>query len=649
VPLKPTSPSGTLRFGEDFELNLRAYELRSAGIPLKLKPIAMEILLLLVERRGELVTREQIVERIWGKDVFSDTDNSINGAISKIRQVLRDNAEQPRLVQTVTGRGYRFIAPVHESSAPSIALMATTPLPVPAENPVGVIAPDRPIAAPASRVRLLLLPLALAVVSIALITYFQWFRSRAHLQSSSARLMLAVLPFENLTGDPGQDYFSDGLTEEMITRMGNLDPQHLGVIARTSVMHYKSTREPLDQIGRELAVQYVLEGSVRRDSTKVRITAQLIQVKDQTHLWARQYDRELKDLLSLQSEITHEISGEIQAALGGSQPIQKLNETPSSPQAYEAYDLYLKGQYFWNKRTVDGFQRAIEYFQQAIVKDPNNARAYTGIADCYALIGGYSSAPQTEFVPKARAAALRALEVDPNLPEAHTALALIVQNYDYDWPTAEKEFRRAIELNPNYATAHHWYAEHLAWRGRFDEALQESQRALQLDPLSLIIATDNGVILYYARQYDRAIVQFRSVRELDPNFPRTAMIRQVYLQKGMFADVLAEIEQGRRLEGDGPWVWSELAYVYGRTGRQAEARHALDKLEEWNRRQPLDPASFVRPYIGMGDNDHALTYLEKAFVVHSNAMTGLKVDPVYDPLRSDPRFQTLLHRVGLAQ
>ena len=256
--------------------------------------------------------------------------------------------------------------------------------------------------------------------------------------------------------------------------------------------------------------------------------------------------------------------------------------------------------------------------------------------------------PQTDFIPKAREAALRAVEIDDSLAETHTALALVVQNCDWDWQNAEKEFRRAIELNPNYATAHQWYAEHLAWMGRFDEALRESERARRLDPLSLIIASDNGAILYYARRYDRAIERFRTVREMDPNFPHSGMIRWAYAQNGMFSDALAEIDKGRLLTGDGPWVWPELAYIYGRTGQQAQAREALAKLEEWNRRRPVDPAMFVRPYIGMGKTDEAFVWLEKAYAKHSSALATLKVDPLYDPLRSDPRFQELLRRVGLA-
>jgi len=356
--------------------------------------------------------------------------------------------------------------------------------------------------------------------------------------------MLAVLPFQNLTGDAGQDYFSDGLTEEMIAQVGNLDPQHLRVIARTSVMRYKNSETPLDRVARELGVQYVIEGSVRRDADNVRIAAQLIQAKDQTHVWARQYDRRLTGLLTLQDEIAREIADEILLTLEGHS--HAASPRPAvAPREYEAYDLYLRGQYFFNERTAGSLRKAIEYFQQATAKDPNYARAYTGLADSYALIGGYTSLPPTEFMPKARAAALRALEIDDHLAEAHTALGLIVQNYDWDWQTSEREFRRAIELNPNYATAHQWYAEHLMWLGRFDEALRESERARELDPLSLIIAADKGAVLFFSRDYDRAIEEWRSVLEMDPGFVRAHLIRAAYREKGMFPEALADIESTR--------------------------------------------------------------------------------------------------------
>jgi len=642
VASEPVASHKTIKVAEGFELDMAAYELRRSGHVLKLERIPMEILLFLIEQRGQLVTREQIVDRIWGKDVNVDTDNSINGAIRKIRRVLRDDPDSPRFIQTILGRGYRFIAAV-DMPVPEPA--AGPPLKAVSDEPETV--PPAVVSKPGIRRWSVLLAAAVFLIAVAGIWLLR--SSLAdRVRPASGRLMLAVLPFENLTGDAAQDYFSDGMTEEMISQLGNLDAAHLGVIARTSVMHYKHSQEPLDQIGRELGVQYVLEGSIRRDSDRVRITAQLIQLKDQTHLWARQYDRELSHLLGLQGEIAHEVSAEIQSALWEHKPLNPPTQPPSSPQNYEAYDLYLKGQYFWNKRTTEGFERAIDYYQQAIAKDPNYARAYAGLADSYALLAPYSTASPMEYMPKARAAALRALELDKDLPEAHTALALIVQNYDYDWQTAGREYQRAIELNPNYATAHHWYAEHLMWRGRFDEALRESERARQLDPLSLIIATDNGAILLYSRQYDRALEKLRTVRELDPSFPRAdGLMVRAYEQKGMFADALADIEKSGPLCNS--WTCSELPYIDWRAGHAAQAALAMAKLEQLNRRLPLDPIVFVGPYIGKGNKDQAFLWLNKAYAHHSNALTGLKVDPLYDPLRSDPRYQDLLRRVGLAQ
>jgi TolB-like protein len=552
---------------------------------------------------------------------------------------LKDDAEGPRFIQTISGQGYRFIAPVADVGPAAAATdIESTRAEVPGTLPVHETS---------RRFRPVFIA-ALLVLLIALGAGWLQLRSRRRPTPSSGRVMLAVFPFQNLTGDASQDYFSDGLTQEMITQLGNLDPKHMGVIARTSVMHYKNTSTPLDQIGRELGVQYLIEGSVRRDLDHVRITAQLIQVKDQTHLWSRNYDRELKSLLAVQDEIAREIADEIQLTFGDHKPAPPSSIQPLSPEVYQAYDLYLKGQYFLSKRTLPGFQQAIEYFQQATVKDPNYARAYAGLADCYALLTGYSGAPSSKYMPKARAAALRALQIDDSLPEAHTALALIVQNYDWDWPTAEKEFRRAIELNPNYATAHHWYAEHLMWRGRFDEAFQESERARLLDPLSLIIAVDDAAILYNSRQYDRAIEKLRTVLVMDPNFPRAQIIIGAYTEKGQFAEALADIESQRQLFAPASY-WAELANVYGRSGQKSLAKHALHELQSLGRRQRLDPYLFAWAYASSADKDQTLAWLEKAYSERSYTLTALKVDPVFDPFRNDRRFQDVLQGVGLAQ
>jgi len=503
-----------------------------------------------------------------------------------------------------------------------------------------------------SRKRLWFTAAAVSALAIAcLVAFLKW--PRTHLTSQRAapavRIMVAVLPFENLTGDESQDYFSDGLTEEMIAQLGRLDPKEFGVIARTSVMHYQRTSEKVDQIGSELGVQYVLEGSVRRDSDKVRINAQLIEVGGQRQLWAQQYDRELTNLLVVQAEIAREISDSIQLTLGSPEHSETVPHTTLTPQAYQAYDLCLKGLYFWNKRTEPGLQQAIVYFQQAIAKDPNYAPAYAGLANSYALVPGYTLAPAAKYMPKAREAALRALQIDDELPEAHVALALTLENYDWDWSNAEKEYRRAIELNPNYATAHHWYAEFLTWQGRFDEALRESEFARRLDPLSLIIATDRAAIFYFARQYDRAVEQYQSALEMDPSFGRAHLVIDAYMQQGRFTEAEAELGQWRRQSGDGTNTNSRLVYLYGRMGQKDKARAELKKLEAMTQTLRPDPVAMAMAYLGVGNNDAALSSLERAYAQRSNLLTALKVEPVYDPLRDDPRFQELLRRVGLAQ
>ena len=458
--------------------------------------------------------------------------------------------------------------------------------------------------------------------------------------------MLAVLPFQNLTGDVQQDYFSDGLTEEMIAQLGTLDPEHIGVIAPTSVAKYKQGNQ-VGEIAKELRVQYVLEGSVRREAEKVRVTAKLIQVKDQSALCAREYARELVNLLGLQREIAEEVAGEIKETLGGGKLSVRTTAVSLSAAGLAAHDLYLKGLYFSNKRDVTGFQQAIDYFQQAIAKDSKYAPAYAGLANAYTLLTGYSGAQSKVYMPKAREAARQALELDADLPEAHTAWALVVQNYDWDWDTSEKEFKRAIELNPNYATAHHWYAEHLMWLGRFDEALKESERARQLDPLSLIIAADHGVILYYSRQYQPAVEQFRSVREMEPNFARTGLIVRAYLAEGKFAEARAEMERQKNHRPDQVWDWAEKAYLNGCLGNKEEARRELRKAEEIQRKSQLDPGVLLLATIAAGEKDQALNLLEQAYNQHSNVLTTLKVEPIYDPLRGEARFRELMRLVRL--
>jgi TolB-like protein/DNA-binding winged helix-turn-helix (wHTH) protein/Tfp pilus assembly protein PilF len=625
VPNQRGSLVPPIRFGDDFDLDPRVYELRRAGRVLRLERIPMEILLLLIDARDTLVTREQIVERIWGKDVFVETDNSINVAIRKLRTTLGDDPENPRFIRTVTGKGYRFIAPVSIDEPETI-------LAPPAAAP----APSPP---PAAARRWVLLLAVLILAGSAGVYLVRSPRTSAVL-APGGRVMLAVLPFENLTGDPGQEYFSDGLTEEMIARLGSLAPERLAVIARTSVMHFKQTREPFQKMASDLGVQYVLEGSVRRDPGRVRIAAQLIRVDDQTHVWARQYDREPSDLLSVQAEIAEAIANEIQITF--SEKGKDLAPATLTHADYEAYDAYLEGRHYWNKRTKDGFLRAVQSFERAILKKPDYAQAYAGLADCYALIGSYGYAPQAEVVPKARAAALRALKIDERLAAAHTSLALINEFYDWDWPTAGARYRQALELDPNYVTARHWHAEYLALLGRFDEALAEIERARQLDPLSLIIAADHGAILHFARRYDEAIPQFLAVLAIDPSFGRAHLVCSSYAQAGRFAEASAHIEHWRETERS-PWTWAWAAYVHGLAGQPAEAQHALQEMEASNQRFHLDPVSlYTTAYAGMRKRDEAFAWLQRGCAERSFVLTNLKVDPVFDTLRDDPRFMELL-------
>ena len=631
------------QFGE-FSLDAQSRILKRAGAKTPMTPKAFDALLLLVQNAGRLVTKDELMKAVW-QDSFVEESN-LTQTIFMVRKALDETSDR-RYILTVQGQGYRFLVPVTEAANQAPEQDA----PVAAADAASILetsSSSRPRIAGGRRLALFA-SVAVALVLIAGFTFWPW-RSRRSAAEPQAKIMLAVLPFENFTGDPGQDYFSDGMTEEMISQLGDLDPAHLGVIARTSVMHYKHSQESIPQIGKELGVQYVIEGSVRRDSERVRITAQLIQVKDQSHVWAREYDRDLGHVLELQGEIAREIANEIDSSLGGRQRImaaQGAASRPTGTKSYEAYDLYLKGRYFWNKRTEAGFRQAADYFQQAIDKDPNYAPANAGLADTFSLMSTWNMGPQNELMPKARAAALRALELDESLAEAHASLALIEENYDYDWPGSEKEFRRAIELNPQYATAHQWYAEFLSWQGRFDEAFAESSRAQQLDPLSMIIATDHATILYYSRQYESAIEEYRSVLELDPTDGHArGMMIPPYLQLGRYGEAIDAVNHFSAREDD-PWRWAWEAAIYSRSGRAQKAGQSLAKLEQVAGSRPDRNALLLMAYSATGPKERVLELLEKAYAEHSNSVVEIKVDPIYDPIRNDPRFKDLLRRLRL--
>src|SRR3984957_6858170 len=615
-----------LRFGV-FEANLPAQELRKHGTRVRLRGRSFWILSMLLEKPGEVVTREEMQQRLWPADTFVDFEHSLNSAIKKLRRVLGDSPENSRYIETIPRVGYRFIAPVQEISAPGAAGVVEREVPANTAEPQGQAVP---VASRKNWPRFVVV--GIAVVGFGAVVVLGWRMTHVRPEPTGEKVVLAVLPFSNLTGDAGQEYFSDGLTEEIIVQLGEMDPERISVIARTSVMHYKGMSEALPQIGSELGVQYVLEGSVRRDSSRVRITAQLVRVKDQTPVWSREYDRELAALLTLQHEVAQEVANEMRITLGEKpKPTTTVGAKPAtSPESYASYDLYLQGRYFLNQRTNEGFRRAADYFQQAIDRDPSYAPAYAGLADTDGLMSTWYQGPQGELMPKGRAAALKALELDDTLAEAHTSMALIAESYDYDWQTAEKEFKRAIELDPGYATGHQWYAEFLSWQGRFEEALAESEKARQLDPLSMIIAADHATILYNGRQYDRALAQALAVLNMDPHAPRAgSVVIYSYIRQRKFAEAQEFLERSG-ISRDDPWFSVVEAVVCGYWGHTTEAQEALSKAERfaWTPEQRIE--ALLMAYSAVGRKEQAIALLQQAFVSRSNVVTGLKVDPIYD-------------------
>ena len=454
---------------------------------------------------------------------------------------------------------------------------------------------------------------------------------------------VAVLPLQNLMGDPQQEYFVDGMTEELITDLSKISA--LKVISRTSVMTYKGVKKPLPQNARELNVDAVIEGSVFRAGNRVRITAQLIHAATDQHLWAETYDRDLRDILAVQSEVARTVAQQIKATLTPQEQTRLAATHPVDP---GAHDAYLKGRFYWNKRTAEGLKKSVDYFQQAIEKDPNYAAAYAGLADSYGILADNGFSPPEECYPKARVAAQKALEIDDSLAEAHTSLAHILESYDWDWSGAARELQRAIELNPGYATAHHFYALFLSDMARHAEAIVEIRKARELDPLSIRINANVGLVLYFAREYDQALEELRKALELDPNDVDSHFyLGCVYSQKGMHQEAIAASRKARDLSA-GKELTSDLvlAQVYAVAGRRGEALKILAELKNASRRSYLPPVMVAEVYVGLDDKQEALSWLEKAYAEHAADLDILKVDPVFDPLRSDPRFRDLLRRMN---
>ena len=637
-------PANVVNLGDDLELDRVAYELRRSGRALKLERIPMEILLLLVERHGQLVSREDIIGRIWGKDVFLDTDNSINSAIRKIRQVLKDDPEKPVFIQTVTGKGYRFIstvpAPVSEVNLSGSDQEAVEPV----ANAPAVTTP-LVTSLPSARSRGLRWIAALAALTVLLATgiYMLRVRARSHSAVTPQRVMLAVLPFANLSSDPEQEYFSDGLTEETITDLGELNPDRLGVIARTSSTSYKHTSKTITQIGQELGVDYVLEGSVRREGGVARVSAQLIRVKDQVHLWAHNYDRETGGLLALQHELGRAIAQQVRVKLTPSYGNRSINKYAPSPDAYE---LYLKGRFYLNKRTFPEIAKSTEYFQASTQKDPGFALAYAGLADSYLAMSIRS--PQ-DFDPKAKAAASRALELDDDLAEAHAALGAEKADFEYDWPGAEQEFERAIALNPNYADAHFRYAwSYLTPLGKSDQAIAEMKKALELDPFSRMDNTVFGCIYFYARRNDQALEQFEKAIKLNPDFFVTYYhLAWLYSNEGHYPDAITALTKGRLFAGDARVKVAAPYEVALRTAFATEGAKGF--WQQIQKEEDSAVGEFGNPqvYAQLGDEQKALKELQRNYEERLPLATLANVDPAFDSLRSDPRFKELVWRMGL--
>ena len=563
---------GTVRF-DVFEVDLQAGELRKQGAKIKLQEQPFQILQMLLEHPGEVVTRDELQKRIWPTDTFVDFEQGLYNAIKRLREALGDSPETPRYIETLPRRGYRFCGS-----------LATSP---------------------------------------------------RHIES------IAVLPLENLSRDPEQDYFADGMTEALITSLAKIGA--LRVISRTSTMRYKKTDKTLPQIARELNVDAVVEGTVLRSGERVRISAQLVQASTDTHLWAESYERDLRDVLQLQSEIARAVARGVETKLTPSEQEQLSRTATVDPEAYEAY---LKGRYYWNKRSGEAVKKGVEYFQRAIKKDPSYAPPYAALADCAGVAGFWSFASPMEGCGRAKAAALRALQIEDSA-EAHASLGWATLHYDWDFFSAEREFQRAIQLNPRYATAHQWYGHCLGAMGRFDEAFTVLKHAIQLDPFSLIVATSYAGISWLGRRWNEAIDQTRKVLDLDPNYiaGRWALARS-YDCLGSYEAAIACAQDAIRLSGDNLFFITDLGHAYAAAGQREEAVRILDQLQEASKQRYVDGCFLAQICVALNQTEEALRWLEMAYGQRASYIAYIKLDPWFDNLRSDPRFQDLLRRMN---
>jgi TolB-like protein/DNA-binding winged helix-turn-helix (wHTH) protein/Tfp pilus assembly protein PilF len=617
---------------------MRSGELWKQGRKVRLEGQPVQILLCLLENPGELVTRDELRQRLWPADTYGNFEDGLNAAVKRLRQALNDSAGNPRFVETLPRRGYRFLAPVQIVDAAE-------------EGPNLIEIPPAKLAPSAGD-----LPEAKGILPslswkrsswallLVLVGVTAWMLRPKNGPSPVIR-SLAVLPLENLSHDPSQDYFADGMTDELITELGQIS--ELRVISRTSAMTYKGAHKSLPQIAGELNVDAVVEGTVLRSGDQVRITAQLIQASADKHLWAQSYEGDVHQTLALQRQVARAIAEEIQIELTSHERDVLKSVKTVNPDAYEAY---LKGRFFWNKRTADGMKEAIHYFNQAIEKALNYAPAYAGLTDSYALAGDWKYgvlAPKDAY-PKAKAAALKAVELDGTLGEAHISLALCLDNFDWDFSYAGKEFTRGIELSPSYATGHDWYGWHLASLGRNGEALAQVEKAENLDPLSLIISSDLAEEFLIDHRYDEAATQTQKTINMDRFFaPAHYVLGATFVQKHKYDEAIAELQKATQLSEGSTAFNANLAYAYAVSGRRNEAVKILADLKNQSQHGFSNAPEIALVYVGMNDKDQAMTWLNKAFDERFSPWVLMR--PAFDPLRSDPRFQDLMHRIGLSK
>jgi len=633
------STATSYRFGL-FEVDGRTGELRKQGRPVKLRGRPFDILLLLLARGGDVISRDELRQQLWQADTFVDFDHGLNSAMNRLRETLGDSAENPRFIETLPKRGYRFIAPI-EVPPPS----ASSTVDAPAVPPPSVAAaPTSPSSIGAlsfpSRAILLLASGALTVAVVVAVQYLKIGRPAA---PSSSRTTLAVLPFQNLSNDAEQEFFSDGFTEEMIAELGTLDPDHLGVIARTTTMLYKNARKDVGQIRRDLGVDYVLEGSIRRAGSRMRITAQLVQTVDMTHLWAESYDRDVSDVLAIQREVAMKIAHSLTLAL-------RRPHTEGGPTAasFPAYELCLRGKFFREQATEEGARKAIEYFQRAIAIDPTYAPAHSGLADSYRLLGapGWEVEQPADLLQKAKAGAERALALDPESSEAHAVLSMVKLDYDWDLAGSEREVLEAIRLNPSSVQAHQYYSSTLTTMGRMEESIREAHRAMELDPLSAIAGATFGIRYWYAGRIDEAIAEFNKTLEANPEFGVAHWgLAQCYRQRGDTARELAALRRAVSLSGNSAYMRAHLAYGLATSGDREHALAIQHELEAEGRERYASPYHLALIAAGLGDRDAMMRALERAFADRSGWMVFLPVEPEFSGVRQLAAFQQLLARV----